>query len=79
MAKTDYSTETLKRIGNKFKSLRIKAGYGSYETFAMEHDLSGRYYWGVEKGRNVSLKYLLKLLQIHEITVENFFKDLDKI
>jgi hypothetical protein len=78
VAKTDYNTETLKRIGNKLRMLRVGAGYGSYETFAVDNDLSRRYYWGAEKGQNLSLKYLLNLLQIHNITLQDFFKDIEK-
>lgn len=77
MAKSDYSTVTLKKIGAKLKRLRQDAGYSSYESFAMENELSNRYYWSAEKGQNLSLLYLMKILQIHKITIEEFFKDLD--
>lgn len=77
MAKSDYTTVTLKKIGAKLKRLRQEAGYSSYESFAMENELSNRYYWGAEKGQNLSLLYLMKILQIHKITIEEFFMDLD--
>jgi transcriptional regulator with XRE-family HTH domain len=53
---------------------KVEAGYFSYETFAIEHDLSRAYYWQVERGRNISTNYLFKLLEIFEITPEEFFK-----
>ena len=65
------------RIGLKIKELRIKAGYTSYENFAMDHGLARRYYWAVEKGRNVSLDYLFKVLDALETTPENFFQNWD--
>jgi transcriptional regulator with XRE-family HTH domain len=61
-------------VGLKIKKLRLEAGYFSYETFAIEHDLSRAYYWQVERGRNISTNYLFKLLEIFEITPEEFFK-----
>jgi transcriptional regulator with XRE-family HTH domain len=66
----------LKRIGSKIKKLRINAGYSSYENFAFEHELSSRYYWGVENGRNITLIYLLRILEIHKISIEDFFNNL---
>jgi transcriptional regulator with XRE-family HTH domain len=64
-----------KKIGHKLKELRIKANYTSYEDFAMSHELSSRYYWAVEKGKSVSISYLIKLLNIHNVSLEEFFKD----
>lgn len=66
----------LKEIGGKLKQLRISAGYSSYENFAFDHELSSRYYWGVEKGRNISMSYLIKLLNIHNVSVQSFFIEL---
>lgn len=69
----DYTKVELKKIGNKIKELRIAKGFTSYENFAFEYELSSRYYWGVEKGRNVTLKYLIQLLKIHGLTLKEFF------
>jgi len=60
--------------GEGIKELRIKNGFTSYEQFAIEHDLSRMYYWKVEKGQNVTVGYLFKLLDIFKITPEDFFK-----
>lgn len=57
MAKANKTDILLKKVGSKIKELRIEAGYNSYETFAIEFDLSRRYYWGVEKGRNLTLEF----------------------
>jgi transcriptional regulator with XRE-family HTH domain len=64
-------------IGKRIKELRIENGFTSYENFAFEHDLSARYYWGVENGRNISIKYLLKLLDIFSIDIKVFFLSLE--
>jgi transcriptional regulator with XRE-family HTH domain len=63
-------------MGRRLRKLRVDAGYSSYETFA-DHDLSRRYYWAVENGRNISIAYLVKILAIHDMTREDLFKDLD--
>jgi transcriptional regulator with XRE-family HTH domain len=64
-------------IGKRIKELRIENGFTSYENFAFEHDLSARYYWGVENGRNISIKYLLKLLDIFSTDIKVFFLSLE--
>jgi transcriptional regulator with XRE-family HTH domain len=69
--------DVLRIIGNRIKELRIENGFTSYENFAFEHDLSARYYWGVENGRNISIKYLLKLLDIFSVDIKEFFQSID--
>lgn len=69
-------TEYLKRMGKRLKELRIERGFTSYENFAMEYDLSRRFYWSVEKGNNFTMSYLLKLLNIHNISLNDFINSL---
>jgi transcriptional regulator with XRE-family HTH domain len=69
--------DVMRIIGKRIKELRIENGFTSYENFAFEHDLSARYYWGVENGRNISIKYLLKLLDIFSIDIKVFFLSLE--
>jgi transcriptional regulator with XRE-family HTH domain len=65
----------LKEIGERLKALRIKQGYKSYESFAIDHDLSRMQYWRIEKGlTNLTFRSLINLLNIHKISVEDFFK-----
>lgn len=67
-----------KAIGNKIKELRINAGHGSYESFANEHGFSRRNYWALEKGvSNFKINTLLKIMEIHKLTITEFFKDID--
>ena len=68
--------ELVKAIGQKLKRIRIEAGYTSYEKFAIEHDIDRKYYWSIEKGRNISITYLKKILDIHKITFAEFFKEI---
>lgn len=67
--------EFLKEIGERIRELRIKAGYSSYESFAIENDLSRMQYWRMENGQsNMTLKTLKKILDIHKITLEEFIR-----
>lgn len=68
---------TIERIASKLKRLRLQKGYTSYETFAYDHELPRVQYWRMEKGTNFTIKNLLKILDIHEISIEDFFSDLD--
>lgn len=62
-------------VCQRLKQIRIDRGYKSYEHFALEHcDQLGRMsVWRVEQGCNLTLQTLLKYLDIHNITMEEFF------
>lgn len=64
------------KIAEKIKLLRKAKGFTSYETFAFEYEINRVQYWRIETGRNITLKTLLKVLSIHKISLEAFFKDL---
>jgi len=68
--------DILRNIGDKLKELRIKKGYSSYENFAVDNDLGRMQYWRLENGKtNMTLKSLLRILEIHELSPSDFFKD----
>lgn len=70
----ETTAEVLKKIGLRFKKLRIDKGYKSYETFAIENKLSRMQYWRIETGRtNVTINSLVEILLIHKMSVEEFF------
>ena len=60
-------------IGAKLKALRIKKGYTSYENFAFDNDLPRMQYWRMEKGINFTIKNLIKILDIHNVSLNEFF------
>lgn len=73
--KTDE--EVLKEIGEKLKELRIKNGYKSYESFAIENSLSRMQYWRIEKGlTNITIKSLKRILDIYEMSIDDFFEQM---
>jgi hypothetical protein len=63
-------------IGEKIKKLRLKKGYPAYDFFAFEHDISRVLYWRMEKGTNFTIGSLLKVLDAHDMTLKDFFKDI---
>ncbi len=67
----------LTAIGARIKTLRIHKGYSSAEIFAYEHDLNRISYWRMEKGSNITMASLFRILDIHQITLSEFFKDID--
>ena len=67
--------QVLKEIGLRLKYLREQKGYTSYERFAIEFGLSRMHYWQIEKGKaNITMRTLLTILSIHELSVEEFFE-----
>jgi hypothetical protein len=65
------------KIAIKVKELRIKAGFSSHESFAWDNNINRVQYWRIEKGSNITLKTLLSVLDIHKISLSDFFKDID--
>lgn len=75
MPKLSFSERNIQKIADKVKRLRIEKGYTSYENFAYEHDLSRVQYWRMEKGVNFTITYFLKILEIHKLTLNEFFNE----
>lgn len=70
---------TLKQIGERLAELRKEMGYTSYETFAYDHEIPRMQYWRMEKGRvNITVKSLLRILDIHQISIADFFYSIRK-
>lgn len=75
MAEEDNKVR-IQAIGDRIRYLRIEAGFTSYETFANTYDLARKSYWQCETGSNYKIKTLLRIIDIHGITLEEFFKGL---
>jgi len=72
----DLPDPRLKQIALKLKQLRLAKGYSSYEAFAFDHDLPRVGYGRHEQGSNLTLKSLLRLLDIHQVSLADFFAEL---
>lgn len=74
-----FEKETLEKIGSKFTTLRKAKGYTSHEDFALDHNLPRVQYWRIEKGKtNLTVRSILKILEVHNITIEEFFRETPK-
>lgn len=71
--------EVFEKIGTKFKEMRIDQGFSSYEDYAWTHGFSRMQIWKAEKGSNLTMKSLLKILKTHNISLAEFFKDFDNV
>ena len=68
-------TEDLRKLAERIKSLRIKKGYGNYETFAYEHDLPRAQYGRYERGEDLRYSSLLKVVAAFGMTLDEFFSE----
>lgn len=68
----------LKQIGEGLSELRKRKGYDTIRDFAKAYKLPEIQYWRIENGKtNLTLKSLTKLLQIHKLSLEDFFCKLE--
>jgi transcriptional regulator with XRE-family HTH domain len=67
--------DILKKLGERIKDLRIKAGYTSHEKFALDANIGRGQYWKYEQGVNLNFLSLIKILNFHKITIEDFFRE----
>jgi transcriptional regulator with XRE-family HTH domain len=74
---TQYIDPRTQKIADKIKELRIQKGYTSHENFAWDYNINRVQYWRIEKGSNITIKTLLTILDIHGISLTDFFKDID--
>lgn len=65
------------KISQRLRQLRMEKGYSSAEIFAYEHDLNRSSYWRMEKGYNMTVQSLLRILDIHGLTLKEFFEEFD--
>lgn len=63
-----------KKIGNRLKQLRLKAGFSAADKFAYEHEIHPAQYTRYERGVDMRVSSLLKVLAAHNMTLQEFFK-----
>jgi transcriptional regulator with XRE-family HTH domain len=64
----------LKKIGIRLREIRRLKGHSSYEYFAYEFDMNKITLKNMEQGKNFEISTLLKVLEILEVSPEEFFK-----
>ncbi|MDL5051488.1 hypothetical protein QQ054_36395 [Oscillatoria amoena NRMC-F 0135] len=74
----EQQNQTLQAIADKIKKLRIEKGYTSYRNFADDHDIEPKQYWKLEEGKvDFRISSLLRIVEIHGITMEEFFSGIN--
>jgi hypothetical protein len=66
----------LSKIGERLRELRKGAGYKSYENFAFDNELNRVQYGRMEKGANMTIASIMRVLDVHKVSLEDFFKGL---
>ncbi|MCB9326392.1 MAG: helix-turn-helix transcriptional regulator [Lewinellaceae bacterium] len=70
-----YIKEQLDNLGKRLKKIRQEKGFTNYEQFAYEHNIGRAQYGRYEKGSDLRLSSLLKLLRAMEIDPVEFFSE----
>jgi transcriptional regulator with XRE-family HTH domain len=65
----------IQKLSKRIKQLRIDKGYSSYEYFAYDHGISRSQYGRYEKGVDLRVSSLIKLIEAFELTPSDFFKE----
>lgn len=67
--------ELYNRMGKRITELRKKAGYTSQETFAYDAGIPRALYGRYEKGANLTINSLCRILKHHDMTLKDFFAE----
>jgi len=65
----------LQKVGNRIKALRIKRGYTSYEIFAFDNNINRAQFGRYERGEDLRLSSLLRILKALKVSPEEFFSE----
>jgi hypothetical protein len=64
----------LRAMGEALRVLRIEAGYRSMESFAHDICMDSALYGRYERGENIKIISLSRLLSHHKINIDEYFK-----
>jgi transcriptional regulator with XRE-family HTH domain len=74
---TKSEGEYLRKLGERLREYRKKAGYTNYEYFAYENGFNRPQYGKYEAGANIQFNTLIKILKALNVSFEEFFKGFD--
>lgn len=66
----------LKKMGERLRQMRINAGHTAYDKFAFTFDFDPQTILRAEQGKNITLRTLIKILDVHNVSLGEFFQDL---
>lgn len=69
----DEQQRVIERIGARLKELRLEKGHSSYEVFAFENDIDRSQYGKYERGADMRITSLVKVLRALDVSIEEFF------
>lgn len=67
--------EEIKKLGARLRYLRIKAGYTSAETFALDKGISRALYGRYERGKDLRYSSLIRLSNCFGMTVSELLSE----
>lgn len=70
-----FTQENIRRIGERIKQLRKEKGYSNQEHFAYKFDIARAQYSRYERGADLKISSLSKILHAHDISLAEFFAD----
>ena len=75
IAGIDPGADAFKKLGNRIKTLRLKAGHHHYEKFAGQHDIGRILLRRAELGSNVKYHSLLKIITALGVSPAEFLSE----
>ncbi len=75
MKSKQLDKDLVKKLGIRIRNLRIKAGYTSQEIFSYECGIPRAQYARYEKGANMTMTSIQKIVTFHNITWAEFFSE----
>lgn len=71
----DQVEHQIKNLGARIKQLIIAKGYTNAEFFAYDHKINRSQYGKYERSEDLRFSSLVRIIQIHNLTLPEFFKD----
>lgn len=71
----EFTTNQLQKIGERMKAIRIAQGYTNYEQFAYQHHIGRAQYGRYERGQDLRISSLLKVVRAFDMTLPEFFSE----
>jgi len=75
MDKDIQAEKLLEKLGSRLRELRKARGYTNYEQFAFDHGLPRAQYGRYEKGQDLRLSSLVKVLTAMDVSLTEFFAE----
>ena len=65
----------VKNLGKRITALRKKKGFSNYEFFAYENRIGRSQYGRYERGSDMQFTSIVKLIEMHGMTLKEFFSE----